>query len=152
MTPKPLAYGESLPLQPSAPWSRLVYDAQKSIEQSSASPAKPSKIALNSTSSSPEPTLISEQTRNMDACTLSATALAGGFGGASVVEWCGGVCCAQCADQERAIQLGFAVLQYGAWFEHAAVAAARSISAAERGVRVRVLLDDRDSWGATRIC
>ena len=29
MTPKPLAYGESLPLQPSAPLVRLVYDAQK---------------------------------------------------------------------------------------------------------------------------
>ena len=71
MTPKPLAYGESLPLQPSAPLVRLVYEAQKKHEQSSVSPAKPSKMALNSTSSSPEPTPISEQTHNMDAHTLT---------------------------------------------------------------------------------
>ena len=56
MTPKPLAHGESLPIQPSAPLVRLVHDAQKKHVVSSSSIVKPSKMALNDAASVSEPT------------------------------------------------------------------------------------------------
>ena len=147
MTPKPLAYGESLPLQPSAPLVRLVYDAQKKHEQSSVSLAKPSKIALNRTNSSLEPTPISEQTHNMDAHTL--TLQQPSPEDSAVYPLSNGVEAfaarsALIKNAQYSLDLQYYNMERGL---STRLLLREIVSAAERGVRVRVLLDDREQLG-----